>query len=70
MIDTIFDLCVVLLVNLANLLGISYEAINVWIFVILWPIFTLALIVIIIVQHYKIRVLNRKLHERPSITNN
>jgi hypothetical protein len=55
MIDAIFDKCVDLLVFLANQLGVTYEAINVWIFVIIWPIFTLALIVLVILQQLKIR---------------
>jgi hypothetical protein len=55
MIDAVFDKCVELLVFLANQLGMTYEAINVWIFVIIWPIFTLALIVLVILQQLKIR---------------
>jgi hypothetical protein len=55
MIDAIFDKCVELLVFLANQLGMTYEAINVWIFVIIWPIFTLALIILVILQQLKIR---------------
>jgi len=61
MIDAIFDLCVLLLVYLAELLGITYEAINVWIFVIIWPIITLALITIVFVQHVKLRKLRQTL---------
>ena len=33
-IDAIFRYCVVLLVNVAKVLGISYEALNIWVFVI------------------------------------
>jgi hypothetical protein len=61
MIDAIFDLCVLLLVYLAELLGMTYEAINVWIFVIIWPIITLALITIVFVQHVKLRKLRQTL---------
>ncbi len=61
MIDTIFDLCVLLLVNLADVFDTTYKAINVWIFVILWPAFTLALIALAIAQHLKIRKLERLL---------
>lgn len=59
MINTIFDFCVWLLVVGANGLGISYKAINVWIFVILWPLFTLGLLAIIGVQARQIRRLRR-----------
>ncbi len=37
LIDFIFKVCVIVLVDLANLIGISYEAINIVIFVFLQP---------------------------------
>ena len=37
-IDTIFDWCVYLLYDAAQLLGISYEEINVWLFVFILPL--------------------------------
>ena len=37
-IDIIFRWCVVLLVDVAELLGISYEALNVYLFVFVFPI--------------------------------
>jgi len=37
-IDELFRWCVVLLVDLAELMGISYEALNVYLFVFLLPI--------------------------------
>jgi hypothetical protein len=55
MIDRIFDWCVQVLLDSASLLGITYKEINVWLFVILWPLFTLALIAIIAIQQRKIR---------------
>ena len=36
-IDQTFNFCVYLLYDLANILGISYEEINVWIFCVIWP---------------------------------
>ena len=42
-IDTVFNFCEVLLVDLANILGITYEEINVWIFCIIWPLLSLIL---------------------------
>ena len=44
MTDYIFERCVVLLHWIARKVGTTYEAINVWIFCIIWPLFTLALI--------------------------
>ena len=42
-IDAIFRYCVVLLVNVAKVLGISYEALNIWVFVIIQPLIILFL---------------------------
>lgn len=58
MVDVIFDFCVLVLVVLAEWLGITYEAINVWFFVIIWPILTLALIAVVVWQRIKIRKLS------------
>jgi uncharacterized membrane protein YhaH (DUF805 family) len=58
----IFDGCATLLLFLADRLGMTYEAINVWIFVVIWPIFTLALIVIVIAQQMTIRRLRKNQH--------
>lgn len=41
-IDTVFDFCVRLLYQIANFVGISYEEINVWVFVIILPTLLLA----------------------------
>lgn len=41
----LFDRCVELLRLMADKFGITYEAINVWIFCIIWPLLTVALIV-------------------------
>jgi hypothetical protein len=48
--NQIFDLCVNLLLWLAALFGTTYKAINVWIFCILWPLATLALVVMVVIQ--------------------
>lgn len=60
MTDAIFNLCVWLLHQLADLLGTSYQAVNVWIFVVLWPLFTLALIGVVILQRLEIRRLRQR----------
>lgn len=64
MIDAIFDGCVLLLLFLAELLGVTYKAINVWIFVVIWPVLTLALIVVVVRQQLKIRRLQGKLADK------
>ena len=44
-IDAIFRYCVVLLVNMAKVLGISYEALNIWVFIIVQPLIILFMII-------------------------
>jgi hypothetical protein len=39
-IDTVYDACIILLIEVAYVLNITYEEINVWLFCILWPILT------------------------------
>ncbi len=61
MMDEVFDRCVRLLVFLAAQFGMTYKEINVWIFVIIWPVITIALIVFVILQQLRIRrLLNKK----------
>jgi hypothetical protein len=50
MMDRIFDWCVNVLVHWAGILGMTYKEINVWVFVIVWPILTVVLIGMIVVQ--------------------
>ena len=42
-IDQTFNFCVKLLFNIAEIFGITYEEINVWIFCVIWPIASLVL---------------------------
>ena len=44
-IDALFRYCVVLLVNVAKALGISYEALNIWVFIIIQPLFIVVLLI-------------------------
>lgn len=41
-IDKTFDWCVLLLIEVAYLMGITYEEINVWLFVIVLPLMLMA----------------------------
>ena len=54
-VDGVFQICVFILVDLANFLGISYEEINVWIFVIIWPSITLYQTIRVFYLKYKLR---------------
>lgn len=58
--NQIFDWCVSVLVYWAEMLGMTYKEINVWVFVILWPILTILLTGIIVAQHLRIRKLIKK----------
>ena len=42
-IDLTFNFCVSFLYDICVLLGITYEEINVWLFVVIWPIASLIL---------------------------
>lgn len=54
--DTIFWICVEILKVAANALGISYQALNVWLFVIIHPLITLLL-------YFRVRLLTRTIKE-------
>ena len=60
MMDNIFDWCVNVLVYWAGVIGITYKEINVWVFVIIWPVVTALLVVIIFIQQRKIQQLSQK----------
>ena len=40
-IDNIFNFCVIFLHKLGSILGITYEEINVWLFIVIWPLISL-----------------------------
>jgi hypothetical protein len=61
--DAIFDWCVGVLVYFAGVFGITYKEINVWVFVIIWPILTLVLIALVSIQQVRIRRLQKMLQE-------
>jgi hypothetical protein len=42
-IDVTYNFCVLLLIESARYLGISYEEINVWLFCVIWPLLSLIL---------------------------
>jgi hypothetical protein len=55
MIDRIFDGCVWLLLACGRATGLGYRAINVWVFCVIWPLVTLALLAIVFVQRRRLR---------------
>ncbi|HZM21528.1 MAG TPA: hypothetical protein VFC02_07285 [Anaerolineales bacterium] len=60
MMDQIFDWCVNVLVYWAGILGITYKEINVWVFVIIWPILTVIMFGVIVMQQRRIHQLSSK----------
>jgi hypothetical protein len=60
MMDQIFDWCVSVLIYWANIFGITYKEINVWVFVIIWPILTIVLVAIIARQRQRIQQLSEQ----------
>ena len=54
-IDAIFRYCVVLLVNMAKVIGISYEALNIWVFIIVQPLIIFLLFVKVIRLRRKVK---------------
>jgi hypothetical protein len=57
-IDEIFNFCVRLLYDIGGVLGITYEEINVWLFVIIWPLASLLLFAEVIRLRLKLSLLN------------
>jgi hypothetical protein len=57
MMDVVFDVCVQILLVLAGWTGLTYKEINVWIFVILWPLITVGLVILVALQKRRIRLL-------------
>jgi hypothetical protein len=55
MMDAVFDVCVQILLVLAGWTGLTYKEINVWIFVILWPLLTVGLVILFIAQRRRIQ---------------
>ena len=57
-IDETFNFCVRLLYDIGGVLGMTYEEINVWLFVIIWPIASLLLFAEVIRLRLKLSFLN------------
>ena len=56
LIDFVFKICVIVLVDFANLIGISYEAINIIIFVFLQPALILLFFILWRIERRKNKV--------------
>lgn len=63
-VNGLFDLCVRFLMWLADLCGMSYQAVNVWIFCVIWPAATVALVGVVIWQRGRIRGLEQQMEQK------
>ena len=61
MIDLIFDFCVELLIAMGKVLGMTYNEVNVWLFVVLYP---LVLLVSVMLNMYLIGRLRSKIDKK------
>ena len=59
MMDSVFDACVQILLTLAGWTGLTYKEINVWIFVLIWPVVTLMMGIWIVFLQLRIRRFSR-----------
>ena len=60
----LFDICVKILYLIADITGLTYKQANIWVFVIIHPIITMALFIIVVWQRKKIiRILKTKKSE-------
>lgn len=62
--ETVFNFCVELLLDLADLTGMTYKEINVWIFCIIWPVIIIALCVRNIQFSRRIKFLEKQMRKR------
>ena len=54
-VDNLFNSCVLFLVQIASLFGVTYEELNVYLFCIAWPIITVYMFFRILYLRWKIR---------------
>ena len=47
-VDIVFNWCVHLLYDWATFFGITYEEINIWVFIVIWPLVSLLMTVMIV----------------------
>lgn len=62
-VDAIYDWAVIALVNMAKYFGISYEEINVWVFVIMMPIAFLLMSSYVVFLRFKIARMRRRIKD-------
>lgn len=61
MVDLIFDFCVELLIAMGKVLGMTYNEVNVWLFVVLYPI---VLLVSVMLNMYLLGKVRSKIDQK------
>ena len=56
----VFAYCTDFVINLSNILGVSYYEVNAFIFVILWPVLTIVLFIVFIIQIIRLSIIRKK----------
>ena len=64
--NSLFKMCVHLLQHWGNLLHMSYEEINIWIFVIIEPVVFFIMLLVFVYQYFKIKTLKRNFYAAQS----
>ena len=60
LIDAIFGFCVWLLILCADIFGVSYNEINIWVFVFIWPAILVIMVIYILRLRSVIAILRRR----------
>lgn len=58
--DAIFNFCVRILMDISHASGISYEAINIWLFIIIHPLITILFVILYIITLKRFRNLKKR----------
>ena len=65
----VYVYCTDFVINLANLLGLSYYEINTLFFIIIWPVITLGLILVYFVQVLRLKKKRSRLNKADKLSN-
>ena len=57
-IDAIFRYCVIMLVKIAKIIGISYEELNIWVFIVIQPLIIFLLLMWVLILRKKLKNFN------------
>ncbi len=64
-ISFIYNYCTTFIINIANIIDLSYYELNFGFFILLYPILLLVLPIILFVQKYRLKKLTQQFHKAP-----